>query len=80
MPQPPELFVVRVEENLNPTLAQREPCSYASPPQPHSQERALVQLLTSQPCDGSGPWRVPIAGGSRVIELAPSGDPLPLAA
>ena len=71
LPASPSLFVVVVEENLNPTLTSREPRACSSPPQPHAQACTLVELLISQACKGEGPWRLPIAGGSRVVALEP---------
>lgn len=44
---------------------------YISPPQTEQQARALIALLASRHAAGSGPWRQPVAGGRRVIELEP---------
>lgn len=67
----PHLFVVSVDESLNPTLTLRQPAQYTSPPQELPQAAALVQLLSAHTCDGPGPWRVPIAGGTRTITMEP---------
>lgn len=42
---------------------------YVSPPQTEEQARSLIALLASGDAAGSGPWRHPVAGGQRLIEL-----------
>jgi hypothetical protein len=67
-----QLLVVRVEDQINPTLAGRAGASYDSPPQPPEQARTLVQLLlgwSPEPLDGQTRWRCAVAGGTRTVTL-----------
>lgn len=62
---------VIVTESRCPGLVGTAGATYVSPPQTEQQARTLVGLLASS-CgdpDGSGPWRHPVAGGQRLIEL-----------
>ena len=43
--------------------------TYVSPVQTERQARALIALLASGAGVGGGPWRQPVAGGQRLIEL-----------
>jgi hypothetical protein len=65
------LYVVEVEDRLTASLARRSGASYASPPQSLEDARRLAALLLD--CEeapaGSGPWRRPLAGGHRVVNL-----------
>ena len=63
------LFVVAVREQRARALVGSDGESYTSPPQPEQQARALAALLADRPLQGPGPWRQPIAGGQRTIEL-----------
>jgi hypothetical protein len=67
-----QLLVVRVEDQINPTLAGRAGASYDSPPQPPEQARTLVRLLlgwATEPLDGQTHWRCAVAGGTRTVTL-----------
>jgi hypothetical protein len=67
-----QLLVVRVEDQINPTLAGRAGVSYDSPPQPPEQARTLLRLLlgwSTEPLDGQTRWRCAIAGGTRTVTL-----------
>jgi hypothetical protein len=67
-----ELLVVRVEDQINPTLAGRAGASYDSPPQPPEQALTLVRLLlgwSTEPLDGQTRWRCAVAGGTRTVTL-----------
>ena len=70
------LFVVEVEERLSTTLSRRAGAAYASPPQPIEDARRLAALLldASEPPEGEGPWRRPLAGGHRVVRLVRATD------
>jgi hypothetical protein len=70
-----EPLVVRVEDQINPTLAGRTGASYESPPQPREQALTLASLLLGHPVprlDGAGRWSCPVAGGRRTVTLAGS--------
>lgn len=69
-----QLLVVRVEDQINPTLAGRAGASYDSPPQPAEQARTLVRLLlgwSTEPLVGQTRWRCAVAGGTRTVTLDP---------
>jgi hypothetical protein len=71
-PNAERLVIVRVEDQINPTLAGRTGARYESPPQPAEQACALVHLLLgcpAGPLDGQTRWRCPIAGGLRTVTL-----------
>jgi hypothetical protein len=68
------LFVVAVREQRTRALVGSDGQSYTSPPQTEQQARQLATLLAERPVDGPGPWRQPIAGGQRTIELQRVGD------
>ena len=65
------LVVVRVEDTIEPTLTEQTGARYQSPPQPHEQAMALVQLVLGRvpEADGAKQWTAPIAGGRRVVTL-----------
>jgi hypothetical protein len=68
------LLVVRVEDQINPTLAGRPGGRYDSPPQPFEQAHTLVRLLLgwpTEPLDGQTRWRCAVAGGTRTVTLDP---------
>jgi hypothetical protein len=67
-----QLLVVRVEDQINPTLAGRAGASYDSPPQPPEQALTLVRLLlgwATEPLVGQTRWRCAVAGGTRTVTL-----------
>jgi hypothetical protein len=45
--------------------------TYISPPQSEQEARSLIALLAgvTAALAGGGPWRQPVAGGQRIIEL-----------
>ena len=66
--------MVRVEDEINPTLAGRPGARYDSPPQPREQAHTLVRLLlgwSTAPLDGQTRWRCAVAGGTRTVTLDP---------
>jgi hypothetical protein len=63
------MFVVEVREQRTQALTGTPPLAYTSPPQTEQDARALAALLADGRVDGPGPWRHPIAGGQRMIEL-----------
>ena len=66
------LVVVRVADELNHALSGRVGCCYESPPQPHEQALALVEVLLGYgrgSLDGADRWSCPIAGGRRVVTI-----------
>jgi hypothetical protein len=69
------LYVVEVEDRLTTSLSRRRGSSYASPPQSLEDARRLAALLLD--CEeapaGEGPWRRPLAGGHRVVQLVRAG-------
>ena len=69
--QPPS-YVLIVSDERAEALSGRDSQSYTSPPQTEQQARRLAELLTGAAVDGPGPWRHPIAGGQRTIQLHPS--------
>jgi hypothetical protein len=62
---------VIVTEQRTRGLVECDPVSYVSPPQTAQQARSLITLLAGAGTDhcGDGPWRRPVAGGQRIIEL-----------
>jgi single-strand DNA-binding protein len=67
-------FVIAVSEQRQAALAGCAAQSYTSPPQSLEQARALAGLLLGAPVAGAGPWRHPIAGGQRTVELIAAVD------
>jgi hypothetical protein len=63
------MFVVEVHEQRTEALTGTPPLAYTSPPQTEQDARALAALLADGRVDGPGPWRHPIAGGQRTIQL-----------
>ena len=62
-------FCVIVTDSRCDALAAAGDLRYVSLPQSEPETRALVELLAGASVTGPGPWRQPIAGGRRVIEL-----------
>ena len=52
-------------------LVDSDGTTYVSPPQTEEQARSLIALLAGGTTGlrGGGPWRQPVAGGQRIIEL-----------
>jgi hypothetical protein len=69
--RPPASYVLTVSDQRAETLTGRDSQSYTSPPQTEQQARTLAALLAGAAVDGPGPWRHPIAGGQRTIQLHP---------
>jgi hypothetical protein len=66
-------YQVIVTEDRYSVLVGTDVITYISPPQTEQQARALITLLADAAVDGAGPWRHPVAGGQRTIELRPAG-------
>jgi len=70
---PEAFYVVEVEDRRHEGLAGHGGTAYVSPAQPRGQALALVRILLGRSDEegelGSGPWRLAIAGGSRVIRI-----------
>ncbi len=62
-------YRVLVSEQRTLALVDAQPINYLSPPQPEAEARALATLLAGATLAGDGPWRQPIAGGQRTIQL-----------
>jgi hypothetical protein len=64
-------YRVIVTEHRTRGLVDRDATSYISPPQTEEQTRSLIALVAGSTTGlrGGGPWRQPVAGGQRVIEL-----------
>jgi len=60
---------VIVTERRTRGLVDSDGITYVSPPQTDEQARSLIALLAGAGVNGSGPWRQPVAGGQRIIEL-----------
>jgi len=67
------VYVVEVEERIDTRLTRRKGARYTAPPQPLDDARRLAALLLGldDAPDGEGPWRRPLAGGTRVVRLVP---------
>jgi hypothetical protein len=76
MSEDDRLFVVRVRDDVNTTLAGHGGREYSSPPQSRPDALALVALLlgspTSPATDNNATWTRSLAGGRRTITLAPA--------
>jgi hypothetical protein len=72
------LYVVTVDDRVSGPLTTRPARSYRSPPQPLEEARCLATLLLDRGEDlpGDGPWRRPLPGGQRHVEIkvAPGGS------
>jgi hypothetical protein len=68
------LVVVEVAERFSAGLTGRSDRSYASPPQSREKALVLAALLVdaAAPLEGDGPWQRALAGGRRVVRLAPA--------
>jgi len=64
-------YRVIVTEHRTRALVDSDGTTYISPPQTEEQARSLIALLAgvTAAAGGAGPWRQPVAGGQRVIEL-----------
>lgn len=64
-------YRVIVTEHRTRGLVDSDGTTYVSPPQTEEQARSLIALLAggTRGLRGGGPWRQPVAGGRRVIEL-----------
>jgi hypothetical protein len=60
---------VIVTESRCEALVHQAAATYVSPVQTEQQARTLIALLASGVGVGGGPWRQPVAGGQRLIEL-----------
>lgn len=71
------LYVVLVDDRVSGPLTGRPARTYRSPPQPLDDARRLAALLLDRgdELDGEGPWRRPLPGGQRHVEIraAPPG-------
>jgi hypothetical protein len=69
-------YVIEVEDRRDAGLAGHAGTAYMSPAQPRTQALALVHILlgrSAQEIDlRDGPWRLAIAGGSRIISVHPA--------
>ena len=72
----PNVTVHVVEHVTTPLSGRPARREYSSPPQPRSDALALAALLLdrAEPLEGDGPWRRPLAGGSREVRLVPVPD------
>ena len=64
-------YRVIVTEHRTRGLVESDGTTYTSPPQTEEQARSLIALLAGGTTGlrGGGPWRQPVAGGQRIIEL-----------
>jgi hypothetical protein len=64
-------YRVIVVEHRTRGLVDSDGTTYISPPQTEEQARSLIALLAGATTGlrGGGPWRQPVAGGQRIIEL-----------
>ncbi len=67
----PELWVVRVHDDVDARIAGHPGLAYASPPQVRDTALALISLLLGGPLDDTdrSSWTHPVAGGRRTIAL-----------
>ncbi len=67
------LVVVHVRDDVNSNLAGHDGRDYTSPPQPHRDALALVELLLGRPAQPDEHdrrfWACAVAGGQRTITL-----------
>jgi hypothetical protein len=72
------LYVVTVDDRVSGPLTSRPARCYRSPPQALEDARCLALLLLdrSEELAGEGPWRRPLPGGQRHVEIvrAPGGQ------
>jgi len=67
-------YVVTVDDRVSGPLTNRPPRRYRSPPQALEDARCLALLLLDRSDDlaGDGPWRRPLPGGQRHVEIVES--------
>jgi hypothetical protein len=65
------LYLVVAEDRVSGPLTGRPVRTYRSPAQPLDDARCLAALLLDRGSDleGEGPWRRPLAGGQRHVEI-----------
>ncbi|HUR84462.1 MAG TPA: hypothetical protein VMY78_03890 [Solirubrobacteraceae bacterium] len=65
------LYHVVVADRVNGPLTNRAARAYRSPPQGLEDARCLAALLLDRgdELEGEGPWRRPLAGGQRHVEI-----------
>ena len=65
------LYHVVVDDRVSGPLTGRPTRSYRSPPQPLDEARCLAAILLDRgdELEGDGPWRRPLAGGQRHVEI-----------
>lgn len=68
------LYLVVVEDRVSGQLTGRIERTYRSPAQPIDDARCLAALLLDRggELEGDGPWRRPLAGGQRYVEIVPA--------
>ncbi len=68
------LYVVVVEDRVSGPLTGRAPRRYRSPAQNLEDARCLAALVLDRGSDpdGDGPWRRPLPGGQRHVEIVPA--------
>jgi hypothetical protein len=68
------LYLVVVEDRVSGQLTGRIERTYRSPAQPLDDARCLAALLLDRggELQGDGPWRRPLAGGQRYVEIVPA--------
>jgi hypothetical protein len=70
------LYIVCVQDAINAELAGHRGRAYRSPPQPHADALALVELLLGSRARAAPPapakWTRSVAGGRRTITLTPA--------
>ena len=68
------LYVVTVDDRVSGPLTSRPARRYRSPPQALEDARCLALLLLdrSEDLDDDGPWRRPLPGGQRHVEIVES--------
>jgi hypothetical protein len=68
------LYLVVVEDRVAGQLTGRIERTYRSPAQGLDDARCLAALLLDRggELEGDGPWRRPLAGGQRYVEIVPA--------
>jgi len=68
-------YVVHVVDEINPRAAGHAGCAYTSAPHTAGHALELVRALLgcpTPPPTGEGPWAHPVAGGKRIVTMAPA--------